>query len=764
MDSIRSAVSASPSLKNIEFELFETTKTRRQAALLAASLVVQNWQYSLLSARLHLMELYDSTPCSFSLAMERLHRGEVLSPVFAKTVKDNAHELDSQIKQSRDNDLTAIGLATLKKSYLLRDKEGLVERPQYLYMRIAVALHGANLESVFETYDLLSRRLLSHATPTMFNAGTRNEQLASCFLLPIKGDSIGAIYDTVKQCATISKHAGGIGLSISNVRASGSAIKGTGGVSNGIVPMLKVFNETAAYVDQGGGKRKGGFAAYLECWHADIMDFLEMKRPQGAPSRRARDLFYALWVSDLFMNRVKEDGLWSLFCPSDVKLYDCYGEEFEQLYLKAEREKLWRRQLPAREVFDAMTQSQLECGVPYVLFKDACNKKSNQKNLGTIRSSNLCAEIIEYTSPDEAAVCTLASISLPKCLDQIGGRYTFNYKRLQETAKVAVRNLDRVIDINFYPIVEAHTSNMRHRPIGLGVNGLHDVFFALKLPWRSKEASQMNRALFEALYFAALSASVELAEEKGAYSTFEGSPMSEDQLQFDLWNVQPSDRWDWASLRKKIQRVGCRNSLLIALMPTASSATIAGNCEGTDPLTSNLYVRKLLSGEYIVLNKYLQEDLQALGVWEEVKGQLIESRGSLQGVLFPASVDAKTQEHLRDLYRTAYELPQKSVIDMAADRGAFVCQSASTNLHITRSSKKQLTACLMHSWARGCKTGCYYCRSKPAVNAIQFTVQPRAAVQPHRRQNAHRVPNVDLPSPVVGNVCEDKESCEACGA
>ncbi|MGB3131637.1 MAG: ribonucleoside-diphosphate reductase subunit alpha, partial [Saprospiraceae bacterium] len=603
---------------------------------------------------------------------------------------------------------------TLERSYLLRADGKVIERPQHLLMRAAIGIHGDDITSAIETYNLMSEKWFIHATPTLFNAGTPKPQLSSCFLLSMTDDSISGIFETLTRCAKISQSAGGIGLSIHNVRAKGSYIKGTGGTSNGIIPMLKVFNDTARYVDQGGGKRKGAFAIYLEPWHADIEEFLELKKNHGKEEMRARDLFYAMWIPDLFMKRVKEDSTWSLFCPNESPgLYDCYGEKFEKLYHEYEASGKARKVIQARDLWLNIIESQIETGTPYILYKDACNEKSNQKNLGTIRSSNLCTEIIEYTAPDEIAVCNLASISLSKFV--IDG--TYDFKKLEEVTRVITRNLNRIIDINYYPVEEARKSNFRHRPIGIGVQGLADAFILMRMPFDSDAAKKLNQEIFETIYYAAVSESCELAKKTGAYETFPGSPMSQGIFQFDMWNVTPTpNRYDWEGLRNEVISHGIKNSLLLAPMPTASTSQILGNNECFEPYTSNIYTRRTLSGEYIVVNKHLLEDLIKLGLWnQKMKEQLMAQNGSIMNI---PSIPLE----LKELYKTAYEISQRAVIDMSADRGAFICQSQSLNLFVENATFGKLSSMHFHAWQKGLKTGMYYLRTSAAVDPIKFTL------------------------------------------
>lgn len=693
----------------------------------AAYAATQHPDYSLLAGRIAMSNLHKMTKSSFLAVAEEL--GGYIHPETGKPaplmaadvleiVRANAERLEAAIDYERDLQFDFFAFKTLERSYLLKTHDKVAERPQHMYMRVALGIHKDDIEAALETYELMSTKVFTHATPTLFNAGTPRPQLSSCFLLQMQDDSIHGIYDTLKQCAVISKYAGGIGLSIHNIRAKGSYIGGTNGHSNGIVPMLKVFNDSARYVDQGGGKRKGSIAVYLEPWHADVEDFLDLKKNHGKEEQRARDLFYALWIPDLFMKRVKEDGEWSLFCPNEAPgLPDCWGAEFEELYTRYEREGKARGTVRAQALWFKILQSQIETGTPYLLYKDAANSKSNQQHLGTIRSSNLCTEVMEYTSPDEVAVCNLASIALPKFVRKADdGSTSFDFEGLVSVAKVATRNLNKVIDLNFYPVEEARRSNMRHRPIGLGVQGLADTFAMMRLPFESAEARALNRDIFEALYYGSVNASCELAEAQGAYETYEGSPASQGKLQFDLWGVTPSARWNWAELKERIARFGMRNSLLVAPMPTASTAQILGNNESIEPFTSNMYNRRVLAGEFAVVNKHMLRDLTERGLWTaEVRNQIMADGGSIQRV-------ASIPDDLKALYKTVWEIKQRTVIDMSADRGAFVCQSQSLNLHLPSPTMSQLSSMHFYAWSQGLKTGQYYLRSKPKADAIQFTV------------------------------------------
>ena len=714
------------------YEGVTTSELDSLAAEVAASMTVRHPDYAQLAARIAVSNLHKNTNKSFSETMTMLHeyvnpKTGLASPLIAddvmEVIKANAPLIDSSIIYDRDFGYDYFGFKTLERSYLLRTNGKIVERHQQMLMRVSLGIHKEDIEAALETYDLMSKKYFTHATPTLFNSGTPKPQMSSCFLLTMSDDSIDGIYDTLKQCAKISQSAGGIGLSVHNVRATGSYIRGTNGTSNGIVPMLRVFNDTARYVDQGGGKRKGSFAVYMEPWHADIFDFLDLKKNHGKEEMRARDLFYALWVPDLFMKRVKEDKEWTLMCPNECPgLYDSYGPEFEALYTQYEQEGKGRKTIMARELWLKVLEAQIETGTPYMLYKDAANIKSNQKNLGTIRSSNLCTEIMEYSAPDEIAVCNLASIALPMFVED--GK--FDHEKLFAVTMKATRNLNRIIDRNYYPVKEARNSNMRHRPIGLGVQGLADAFIKLRMPFTSDEAKELNKDIFETIYFAAVKASVEEAKADGAYETYKGSPMSEGQFQFDLWGVdakQLSGRWDWEGLRKEVLEHGVRNSLLVAPMPTASTSQILGNNECFEPYTSNIYTRKVLSGEFIVVNKHLLMDLVDLGLWnEDLKNEIMRHNGSIQQIEgIPANI--------KELYKTVWELGMKDIIDMAADRGMFIDQSQSMNLFMQSPNKGKLTSMHMYAWEAGLKTGLYYLRTKSATDAIKFTVEKQAKSQ-----------------------------------
>ncbi len=701
----------------------QTTDLDNLAAETAATLTVRHPDYALLASRIAVSNLHKNTEKSFSKTMEMLYvyidpktneRASLLADDVYDVIQKNAELLDSTIIYDRDYNFDYFGFKTLEKSYLLKLDGKTAERPQHMYMRVAIGIHKNDIQAAIETYHLLSEGWFTHATPTLFNAGTPKPQMSSCFLLTMKEDSIAGIYDTLKQCAKISQSAGGIGLSIHNIRAKGSYIKGTNGTSNGIVPMLRVFNDTARYVDQGGGKRKGSFAVYIEPWHDDIFDFLDLRKNHGKEELRARDLFLALWVPDLFMKRVKEDGHWTLFCPNEAPgLSEAYGPEFETLFVKYENEGKGRRTIKARDLWAAVLDAQIETGTPYILYKDAANLKSNQKNLGTIKSSNLCTEIMEYTSPEEVAVCNLASIALPKFVTE---DKQFDFNRLFEVTYVATKNLNKIIDFNYYPVPEARYSNLRNRPIGLGVQGLADTFVRMRLPFDSEEAKTLNRDIFEAIYFAALTASKDLAKEHGAYETYEGSPISKGIFQFDMWNVKPSNRWEWDVLREEILKHGVRNSLLMAPMPTASTAQILGNNECFEPFSSNMYTRNVLSGTFPVVNKYLLNDLVSLGLWNEgMKNKIMTHNGSIQNI-------PEIPDNIKALYKTVWEIKQRDLVDMAADRGAFIDQSQSLNIFIDQPNHAKLTSMHFYGWEKGLKTGMYYLRTKPASQAIKFTV------------------------------------------
>jgi len=747
-----------------------TVELDELAAQTSASFATQHPDFSKLAARISVSNLHKQTQKLFSDVIETFHSyvhpktGEPASLIaddVYEVIMNNKDYLNSSIIHDRDFEYDYFGFKTLEKSYLLKCHGEVAERPQHMLMRVAVGIHLSDLPRVIETYEHLSQRYFTHATPTLFNAGTPKPQMSSCFLLSMKEDSIDGIYDTLKQCAVISKYAGGIGLAASNIRASQSYIRGTNGTSNGIVPMLRVFNNTARYVDQGGGKRKGSIAIYIEPWHADIFAFLDLRKNHGDESARARDLFYALWICDLFMERVKVKGEWSLMCPNECPgLDEVYGDEFEALYTKYEREGRARKVISAQSLWFAILDSQVETGTPYMLFKDHCNKKSNQKNLGTIKCSNLCTEILEYTSPDEVAVCNLASISLSKLVvpAKSNGKLVFDFSKLKEISMIVTRNLNQVIDRNYYPIIEAKNSNLRHRPIGIGVQGLADAYCLLKLPFDSPEARELNRDIFETIYYGACTASCELAEIKGAYETYEGSPVSKGELQYDMWGVTPSSRWNWALLKEKIAQFGLRNSLLVAPMPTASTAQILGNNESTEPFTSNMYNRRVLAGEFTIVNKHLLRELTSMDLWtSSIRNRIIADMGSIQGV-------PEIPQSIRDVYKTVWEISQRSILDMAADRGPYICQSQSLNVHIAEPTTAKLTSMHFYAWKKGLKTGMYYLRTRPKADAIQFTVDQEQLAKDNIEQNSvnKKLPQI-IPASPRAVVMEDDE-CLNCGA
>lgn len=710
-----------------------TSELDNLAAETAASMTVTHPDYAQLAARIAVSNLHKNTKKSFSETMSDMfhyvnprtgQEAPLLSEEVYQAIMENAEILDSSIIYNRDFNYDYFGFKTLERSYLLRINGQIVERPQHMLMRVSVGIHLNDIPAAIETYELMSKKFFTHATPTLFNAGTPKPQMSSCFLLTMQDDSIDGIYDTLKQTAKISQSAGGIGLSIHNVRATGSYIRGTNGTSNGIVPMLRVFNDTARYVDQGGGKRKGSFAIYVEPWHADIFDFLDLKKNHGKEEMRARDLFYAMWMNDLFMKRVQEDAHWTLMCPNECPgLYDVYGDEFDAMYIAYEQAGKGRKTIKARELWEKILESQIETGTPYMLYKDAANRKSNQKNLGTIRSSNLCTEILEYTSADEIAVCNLASISLPMFVEN--GQ--FNHQLLHDVTKRVTRNLNKVIDRNYYPVQEAENSNMRHRPVGLGVQGLADAFILLRMPFTSDEAKKLNQEIFETIYFAAVTASMELAKVEGPYSTFQGSPISQGEFQYNLWGLNDGDlsgRWDWASLRKEVMANGVRNSLLMAPMPTASTSQILGNNEAFEPYTSNIYTRRVLSGEFIVVNKHLLQDLVNLGLWNEnLKQEIMRANGSIQDI-------NGIPQDIKELYRTVWEMSMKDIIDMSRHRGYFIDQSQSLNLFMEGATFAKLTSMHFYAWQSGLKTGMYYLRTKSAVDAIKFTLNNDKKAEP----------------------------------
>ncbi len=753
-----------------------TTELDNLAAETAASLTTKHPDYALLASRIAISNLHKNTMKSFSETMEKLYnytdigsgkRTPLLAEDVYEIIQTNAELLDSTIIYDRDFAFDYFGFKTLEKAYLLRIDGKVAERPQHMYMRVAIGIHKNDIDNVIKTYNLMSERWFTHATPTLFNAGSPKPQMSSCFLLTMKDDSIEGIYDTLKQTAKISQSAGGIGLAIHNIRATGSYIGGTNGTSNGIVPMLRVFNDTARYVDQGGGKRKGAFAIYLEPWHADVFAFLDLRKNHGKEEMRARDLFYALWICDLFMKRVEDNGEWSLFCPNEAPgLSECWGEEFETLYTKYESEGKARRTIKAQDLWFAIMESQIETGTPYMLYKDAANRKSNQQNLGTIKSSNLCTEIMEYTSPDEVAVCNLASIALPRFV--IDGK--FDHQKLYDVTYQVTLNLNKIIDNNYYPVEEARNSNLRHRPIGLGIQGLADVFIMLRMPFESDAAKELNKNIFETIYFSAMTASKDIAKREGAYQTFKGSPLSKGIFQFDMWDVSATENWNWEALRAEVIEHGVRNSLLVAPMPTASTSQILGNNECFEPYTSNIYTRRVLSGEFVVVNKHLLKDLVQLGLWtNDMKNKIIANNGSVQNI-------HEIPENLKELYKTVWEIKQRNLIDMAADRGAYICQSQSLNLFVDSPNTSKLTSMHFYAWKKGLKTGMYYLRSQAATQAVQFTIekqgtndmQPLVPVienLPIVNTNMPIGNNVDeITTDFTGQTCTMEEGCVTCSA
>ena len=762
-----------------------TSELDNLAAEIAASLTTKHPDYALLASRIAVSNLHKNTEKSFSKTMENLYyyvnpktnqKAPLLADDVWEIIQKNAETLDSTLIYDRDFGYDYFGFKTLERSYLLKLNGKIAERPQHMLMRVAIGIHKEDIDSAIETYNLMSERWFTHATPTLFNAGTPKPQMSSCFLLTMKDDSIDGIYDTLKNCAKISQSAGGIGLSVHNVRATGSYIRGTNGTSNGIIPMLRVFNDTARYVDQGGGKRKGSFAVYLEPWHADIFDFLDLRKNNGKEEMRARDLFTAMWIPDLFMKRVKANEDWSLFCPNEAPgLADCHSEEFEKLYARYEQEGRARKTIKAQDLWFKILESQTETGNPYMLYKDAANSKSNQKNLGTIKSSNLCTEIIEYTAADEVAVCNLASIALPRFVEN----GVFNHQRLFEITYVATKNLNKIIDRNYYPVQEARKSNLRHRPIGLGVQGLADAFILLRHAFDSPEAIQLNKEIFETIYYAALTASKDLAKIEGPYETYPGSPISQGIFQQDMWKVTPSARWEWDVLREEIKKYGVRNSLLLAPMPTASTSQILGNNECFEPYTSNIYARRVLSGEFAIVNKHLLKDLVKLGIWNDrLKNKVIAANGSVQNI-------DEIPQNIKEIYKTVWEIKQKTLIDMAADRGAYIDQSQSLNVFVQEPNFAKLTSMHFYAWEKGLKTGMYYLRTKAASDAIKFTVDASAIKEEEDAKMATAALNAEAAAvtatgkvEVLGNeddlilqrqadmTCslDNPDACEACGS
>lgn len=749
-----------------------TVQLDNLAAETAASMTTKHPDYAVLAARIAVSNLHKETKKTFSEVIEELYtmvnkatgkRNPMISDQHYKIIMANADRLNSAIIYDRDFNYNYFGFKTLERSYLMKINGRVVERPQHMLMRVSVGIHGEDIDSAIETYNLLSEKYFTHASPTLFGAATPRPQLSSCFLLAMKDDSIEGILATFTNCGLISKSAGGIGLNVHNIRAAGSYIAGTGGHSNGLVPMLRMFNAEAQYVDQGGNKRPGAFAIYLEPWHGDIFDFLDLKKNTGKEEFRARDLFYALWIPDEFMRRVESDGTWSLMCPNSCPgLADCWGDKFDALYRGYEAEGKFIRQVPARKLWFAILDSQIETGTPYMLYKDSCNRKSNQQNLGTIKCSNLCTEIVEYTSADEVAVCNLASIALNMFINPADKSY--NFAKLKEVSKIVTRNLNKIIDVNFYPVVEAKNSNERNRPIGIGVQGLADLFIQMRLPFDSNESRLLNKQIFETIYYGALEASCELAARDGVYKTYEGSPVSKGILQYDMWGVTPTDLWDWAALKEKIAAHGVRNSLLLAPMPTASTAQILGNNESFEPYTSNIYSRRVLSGEFQVVNHHLLRDLVELGLWDDnMKDQLIVNNGSVQDI-------EGIPQQLKDLYKTVWEIPQKTVLDMAADRGAFIDQSQSLNIYMAEINYAKMSSMHFHGWKLGLKTGMYYLRTKPAANAIQFTIDKSkmAAVSASKAVSERSAEEIkaEQEQAMAAMICrrDNKDDCMMCGA
>jgi ribonucleoside-diphosphate reductase alpha subunit len=733
-----------------------TTDLDNLAAEVAAAKTIDHPDYALLASRIAVSNLHKETKKTFSEVIHDLYtyvdpktneNASLIAEDVYTVVMNNKDTLDSSIIYDRDFRYDYFGFKTLTRSYLMKLNGLIAERPQQMLMRVAVGIHKNDIQSAIKTYNLMSEGWFTHATPTLFNSGTPKPQMSSCFLLTMKEDSISGIYDTLKSCAQISQSAGGIGLSIHDIRATGSYIKGTNGTSNGIVPMLRVFNDTARYVDQGGGKRKGSFAMYIEPWHADVFDFLDLKKNHGKEEARARDLFFALWIPDLFMKRVKENGDWTLMCPHECPgLSDTHSAEFEALYTKYEEEGKGRKTIKAQDLWFKILESQIETGTPYMLYKDAANAKSNQQNLGTIKSSNLCTEIIEYTAPDEVAVCNLASIALPKFVTEEG---QFDHNKLFEVTYQAAINLNKIIDENFYPIEEARNSNMRHRPIGLGVQGLADAFIMLGYPFESEQARALNSEVFETIYFAAMTASKDLAISEGPYETFKGSPVSKGIFQFDMWGVTPTDRWEWNILKEEVQKHGVRNSLLLAPMPTASTAQILGNNECFEPYTSNIYTRRVLSGEFIIVNKHLLKDLVKEGIWnKDMRQKIMAANGSIQNI-------NEIPQRLKDLYKTAWEISQKAIIDQAADRGAYICQSQSLNIFMENANFGKLTSMHFYGWEKGLKTGMYYLRTKAATNAIKFTVDKAVVAEPEAK-------TVEEQQAAIACSLDNPDACEMC--
>jgi len=733
-----------------------TTDLDNLAAEVAAAKTIDHPDYALLASRIAVSNLHKETKKTFSEVIHDMYtyvdpktnqNASLIADDVYQVVMNNKDVLDSSIIYDRDFRYDYFGFKTLTRSYLMKLNGLIAERPQQMLMRVAVGIHKNDIQSAIKTYNLMSEGWFTHATPTLFNSGTPKPQMSSCFLLTMKEDSISGIYDTLKSCAQISQSAGGIGLSIHDIRATGSYIKGTNGTSNGIVPMLRVFNDTARYVDQGGGKRKGSFAMYIEPWHADVFDFLDLKKNHGKEEARARDLFYALWIPDLFMKRVKDNSDWTLMCPHECPgLSDTHSAAFEELYTKYEQEGKGRKTIKAQDLWFKILESQIETGTPYMLYKDAANTKSNQQNLGTIKSSNLCTEIIEYTAPDEVAVCNLASLALPKFVTEEG---EFDHNKLFEVTYQATINLNRIIDENYYPIEEAQNSNLRHRPIGLGVQGLADAFIMLGYPFESEEARALNREVFETIYYASMTASKDLAKVDGPYETFAGSPVSKGQFQFDMWGVTPTDRWEWNVLKDEVKQHGVRNSLLLAPMPTASTAQILGNNECFEPYTSNIYTRRVLSGEFIIVNKHLLKDLVKEGIWnKDMRQKIMAANGSIQNI-------NEIPQRLKELYKTAWEISQKAIIDQAADRGAYICQSQSLNIFMENANFGKLTSMHFYGWEKGLKTGMYYLRTKAATNAIKFTVDKAVVAEPEAK-------TVEDQRDAIACSLDNPDACDMC--
>jgi len=733
-----------------------TTDLDNLAAEVAAAKTIDHPDYALLASRIAVSNLHKETKKTFSEVMSDMYhytdpktgqKASLLADDVYQIIQENKELLDSSIIYDRDFRYDYFGFKTLTRSYLMKLNGKIAERPQQMLMRVSLGIHKTDFKAAIKTYDLMSDGWFTHATPTLFNAGTPKPQMSSCFLLTMKEDSIGGIYDTLKSCAQISQSAGGIGLALHDIRATGSYIKGTNGTSNGIVPMLRVFNDTARYVDQGGGKRKGSFAMYIEPWHADVFDFLDLKKNHGKEEQRARDLFYALWIPDLFMKRVKENAEWTLMCPHECPgLSDTHSADFEALYTKYEREGKGRKTIQAQDLWFKILESQIETGTPYMLYKDAANSKSNQQNLGTIKSSNLCTEIIEYTAPDEVAVCNLASIALPKYVTE---NKTFDHDKLFEVTYQATLNLNKIIDENFYPVPEAKKSNLRHRPIGLGVQGLADAFIMMGLPFESAEAKALNKEVFETIYYAAMTASKDLSKELGPYETYEGSPVSKGIFQYDMWNVTPSNRWEWNVLKEEVKKYGVRNSLLLAPMPTASTAQILGNNECFEPYTSNIYTRRVLSGEFIIVNKHLLKDLVKAGLWnKDMRQKIMTANGSIQNI-------NEIPQYLKDLYKTAWEISQKAIIEQAADRGAYICQSQSLNIFMENANFGKLTSMHFYGWEKGLKTGMYYLRTKAATDAIKFTVEKTVVAEPAAEL-------IEDQQAAIACSLDDPDGCEMC--